>query len=127
MSKADSYYDSDVKAAIGVFKGFLSTDEFKKVAENLQKLRKENSSKRQLNNIEDMKVLTKDVREWLQSIWFPEALKTGLKYFAFVVPGDNVGKLSMKEANKNAQANPDIEIEYFSNEAEAKEWLKSKD
>jgi hypothetical protein len=126
MIKTDSYYDSDVQAAIGVFKGFLSTDEFKDVAKNLQKLRKENSSKKQLNNIEDMKVLSKEVREWLQGVWFPEALKTGLKYFAFVVPGDNVGKLSMKEANKEAQANPDIEIEYFNNEADAKAWLKSR-
>ncbi len=126
MNESTSFYDMEINAAIGVFKGFLSTEEFRAIAENLHKLRSENSSCRQLNNIENMKVLTKDVRDWLRDTWFPEAVKTGLKYFAFVVPNDNVGTLSMKEANKDAQSNPDIEIQYFDNYDRAREWLKSK-
>lgn len=126
MNTTTSYYDNEVKAAIGIFKGFVTTEEFKRVAESLHKIRTDNRSNKQLNNIEDMKVLTKEIRTWLQDVWFPEAIKTGLQYFAFVVPNDKVGSLSMKEANKEAQNIPNMEIQYFDNDAKAKEWLMSK-
>ncbi len=127
MVNKTSYYDADIKAAIGIFKGFVNSDEFKRIAEDLHQVRIDNRSNKQLNNIEDMKVLTVDIREWLKDVWFPRAIETGLKYFAFVVPKDLVGSLSMKDANEEAQFIPDMEIKYFDNETSAREWLKSKD
>jgi len=127
MDSKTSYYDADTKAAIGIFKGFIKSDEFKSIAENLHQIRIDNKSNKQLNNIEDMKVLTEDIRVWLKDVWFPKAIETGLNYFAFVVPKDIVGGLSMKEANKEAQSVPNMEIKYFDNETSAREWLKSKD
>lgn len=126
MKESGAYYDKDTRAAIGTFSGFLTTEKFKEIAEELHDIRKKNFSSKQLNNIQDMKVLTKEVQEWLNNTWFPKAKITGLKYFAFVVPKDIFGKMSMENANKNTEITNGIEIQYFGDESTAKTWLKSK-
>lgn len=126
MIESKAFFDSATGAAIGHFQGFLSTEKFKAIAEELHTLRKTYSSSKQLNNIENMKVLTPEVQQWLNEVWFPKAKQTGLKYFAFVVPKDVFGKVSMENANKTAKDTFGIEINYFQTEADAKAWLKSK-
>ena len=126
MDEKNFFFDKEINAAIGIFQGFLKAEDFKKSAEGIQKLRIDNKSNKQLNNIKDMKVLTSEIRDWLQDSWFPKASKTGLKYFAFVVPKDTVGHLSMNNANKKAESEYDIEIKYFENHEEARQWLLTK-
>jgi hypothetical protein len=126
MIESKAFYDSSCGAAIGHFQGYLNAETFKKIAEELHDLRKNNLSRKQLNNIEHMKVLTPEIQKWLNEVWFPKAKLTGLKYFAFVVPKDVFGKVSMESANKNSSVTAGIEIQYFQSETEAKAWLKSK-
>lgn len=122
----NAVYDSRTNAAIGTFVGFLSPDEFKTVANQLLDILETKRLKKQLNDIKQMKVLKPEVQEWLNTDWFPRAQKIGLKYFAFVVPDDIFGKMSMDGANKNAQNAFGIEIQYFNNLDAAKNWLISK-
>jgi hypothetical protein len=126
MNDSKAYYDQDNGIAIGYFSGFISSEEFKIVAEQLHQLRVKHKSQKQLNNVEHMKVLTADIVKWLNEVWFKEARQTGLKYFAFVVPKDIYGKVSMSHANRNVHITSGIEIEYFFSESEAKNWLNSK-
>ncbi len=126
IMESRAFYDHETAAAIGVFKGFLTTDQFIKIAEELHDLREKNNSCKQLNNIEDMKVLTQDIQNWLNDVWFPKARKNGLKHFAFVIPKNVFGKMSMTNANKDESVRTGIEIEYFDTEASAKAWLRSK-
>ncbi|MBI9067848.1 MAG: hypothetical protein JEZ09_11190 [Salinivirgaceae bacterium] len=126
MKESGAYYDSDTKAAIGLFRGFVTSDKFKEIANELHEIRKKNYSSKQLNNISDMKVLTQDVQQWLNNVWFPKAKITGLKTFAFVIPKDVFGKMSMESANSNSQITQGIEIQYFDDETKAKTWLNSK-
>lgn len=122
----NAVYDSRTNAAIGTFVGFLTPDEFKTVANQLLGILETKRLKKQLNDIKQMKVLKPEVQEWLNTDWFPRAQKIGLKYFAFVVPDDIFGKMSMDGANKNAQNAFGIEIQYFNNVDAAKNWLVSK-
>ncbi len=126
MKESGAFYDQETKAAIGMFKGFLTTDKFKSIADELHEIRKKNNLSKQLNNIEDMKVLTQEVQTWLNDVWFPKAKINGLKHFAFVVPKDIFGKVSMESANADSSTTQGIEIEYFDDENKAKAWLKSK-
>ncbi len=119
-------YDMRSNAAIGTFIGFLTPDEFKTVANQLLGILESKRLKKQLNDIKLMKVLKPEVQEWLNTDWFPRAQKIGLKYFAFVVPDDIFGKMSMDGANKNAPNAFGIEIQYFNNLESAKTWLISK-
>ena len=122
----NAVYDSRTNAAIGTFVGFLTPDEFKTVANQLLGILETKRLKKQLNDIKQMKVLKPEVQEWLNTDWFPRAQKIGLKYFAFVVPDDIFGKMSMDGANKNAQNAFGMEIQYFNNLDAAKNWLISK-
>ena len=122
----NAVYDSRTNAAIGTFVGFLTPDEFKAVANQLLGILETKRLKKQLNDIKQMKVLKPEVQEWLNTDWFPRAQKIGLKYFAFVVPDDIFGKMSMDGANKNAQNAFGMEIQYFNNLDAAKNWLISK-
>ena len=122
----NAVYDSRTNAAIGTFVGFLTPDEFKTVANQLLGILETKRLKKQLNDIKQMKVLKPEVQEWLNTDWCPRAQKIGLKYFAFVVPDDIFGKMSMDGANKNAQNAFGMEIQYFNNLDAAKNWLISK-
>lgn len=126
MTESRAFYDNANGVAIGHFNGFVTTDRFKQIAEELHDLRKKHNSAKQLNNIENMKVLTPEVQKWLNDVWFPKAKLTGLKYFAFVVPKDIFGKVSMENANKDTSKTGGIELQYFQTEAAAFEWLKTK-
>ncbi|MGE0078296.1 MAG: hypothetical protein AB7S48_10590 [Bacteroidales bacterium] len=124
--KTTAVYDLKTNAAIGTFVGFLSTEEFKTVAIQLLGIIETKRLKKQLNDIKMMKVLKPEVQEWLNTEWFPRAQRAGLKYFAFVVPDDIFGKMSMDGANKNAQNTFGIDIQYFNDLEKAKNWLISK-
>jgi len=123
---SNAVYDVSTNAAIGTFIGFLSPDEFKTLANQLLNILETKKIKKQLNDVKQMKVLKPEVQEWLNTIWFPKAQKIGLRYFAFVVPDDIFGKMSMDGANKNASKVFDIEIQYFNTLENAKNWLVSK-
>jgi hypothetical protein len=125
MTKSGAIYDHETKCALLTFKGFLTTPQFIEIAEQAHTLRQQNNSIKQLNDIEDMQVLTKEIQKYLQEVWFPKAIETGLKYFAFVIPKNALGAMSMKGANKEADKTG-IDIKYFDNLPEAKKWLMSK-
>ncbi len=125
MKESGAFYDSETQAAIGVFSGFLNPDKFKAIGDELHEVRQKNFSSKQLNNISDMKVITQDVQQWINDVWFPKAKLTGLKTLAFVIPSDIFGNMSMKAANSDGQATNGIKIQYFDNEAKAKAWLRS--
>ncbi len=123
---SSAIYDLRSNAAVGTFVGFLSPDEFKSIANQLLDILEKKKIKKQLNDIKLMKVLKPEVQEWLNTVWFPKAKQTGLKYFAFVVPDDIFGKMSMDGANRNAKDTFGIEIQYFNSIENAKNWLISK-
>jgi len=125
MADSRAVFDNDAQCALLTFTGFLTTAQFIVIAEEAHTLRQKHNSCKQLNNIEDMKVLTQEIQTWLKETWFPKALQTGLKYFAFVIPKNVLGMMSMKNAN-NQSEETGIDIKYFDNEIEAKKWLKSK-
>ncbi len=125
-SGSTAVFDQKTNAAIGTFIGFLSPDEFKTIANELLNILETKKIKKQLNDIKQMKVLKPEVQEWLNTVWFPKAQKAGLKYFAFVVPDDIFGKMSMDGANKNAREMFGIELQYFNTIDNAKNWLVSK-
>ena len=118
------YFDEAIKASIGIFDEDFESDEFRKRATKVLDLIK-NGAKKAINDTSKLKVIDVDDQEWIENIWFPKAIEYGLKYFAFVVPKDVVGKLSMQLANdkQEKEASP-ITLNYFSDLQSAKEWIK---
>ncbi|MCK5846137.1 MAG: hypothetical protein KAG84_01775 [Bacteroidales bacterium] len=126
MQNSETYYNEDLEGVIWKITGDISYFDFRSVAEITHLLRERNSSSKQINNIISLEFLSDEIIEYIYSVYFPRAIESGLKYFAFLIPDNNTGKQSMNIANKGAAKKYNIEIEYFSNKSEAFAWLKSK-
>ena len=125
MKETNTYFSTELNAVVWEINGFVNTEKFKGFAMETLDLLKKHSVKKQLNNVQNMKVLTKDIQIWIDEVWFPKAKTVGLKHFAFVVPNDTFGKASMDTVNADAKVKYGINIEYFMNEESAKQWLIS--
>ena len=125
MKESKSYFSSELNTVVCEIEGFLNTEKFMEFGLESNELLKKHSVYKQLNNIKNMKVLTKNIQDWIDEVWFPKAKISGLKYLAFVVPNDTFGKVSMNTVNADATTKFGIGIEYFTDEEQAKQWLVS--
>lgn len=125
MSKESVYYDEDNKVVVLIYGGFLTLEEFKDISLRGLQLRKSKSSNVQLAFVDDMKVLSLEIQEWIKKEWVSEAVEGGLKHIGFLVPKSAVAKMSMKSVNKEAEEESPINIQYFSNKDEIFTWVKS--
>ena len=105
--------------------GMPSLDEIKAILNSAIPLLKEHNANKILNNIKDLEANSVENQEWIQKIWFSDAEKNGLKYFAFVVPTNMIGELSAEQTNEVAEEEGRITIKYFENYDEAVDWLKT--
>ena len=120
------YYDSNINAAVGTFIGYFSLEKFITMANDLLKILETKIINKQLNDFSEMKILNPEIQIWLNTKWFPKVQLFGLKYFAFVIPEDFLGKQSMEQANAYASETLGIEIQYFTSIYDAKSWLTDK-
>ena len=126
MKNTETLYDSSLQVVVWQIEGFVSFEDFKIAGSQTHDLRKKHKANKQLNNIKSMKVLSKDIQDYIDGVYFKEAKESGLKYFAFVVPENTFGRLSMDAVNMEASEKYGMEIEYFDSEKLALSWLSSK-
>ncbi len=119
------YYDSDLQCVMVEFSGSPDLKEFKALANPIISLLKKHKANKELNNTLNLEVNSIENQEWAQTVWFPDAVEAGLKYFAFVVPSNIFGQVSAEQTNEKAEEEGAIEIKYFETEDKAKEWLKT--
>ncbi|MEQ8241342.1 MAG: hypothetical protein RIA69_19160 [Cyclobacteriaceae bacterium] len=123
MRTEDVYFDETNQVTIANFKGLLTLEEFQSVANRVQELRRQKSPNIQIAILEDLDVLSIEILDWINTVWFPKAIEYGLKYFAFVVPRSQPATMSVKFANKEAERNSPIHIEYFRTLEGAFKWI----
>ena len=118
------YFDEKNEVCIANYSGFLTLEQFQSIATKVQELRISKSSNIQLALVEDLKVLSPEIQAWINSHWFPEAVKTGLRFLGFIIPKSAIATMSMKSANKDVEQNSQIEIRYFPTIEEAIQWTQ---
>lgn len=118
------YFDEENKVSIAQYNGFLTLEEFQSIATAVQELRDRHSSNVQLAVVENMKVLSPEIMGWINSNWFPEAVATGLEFLGFIIPKSTLAEMSMKTANKDAEKESPIDIQYFSRMEDALAWIQ---
>ena len=126
MNNTTTIYNSDLDIVIWTISGFVNLNDFKEAANNTHQLRKKHNASKQINDINNMKVLSNEIQEFIDKSYFPDAKNSGLKYFAFVVPENTFGKLSMENVNKGASEKYNMDIKYFNSQEKAIEWLNAK-
>jgi hypothetical protein len=67
--------------------------------------------------------LPKSHHEWGDTVWSPQAVKAGWRYWALLPPADALGTANMKRLVK-AYATRGVTVEMFGDYDEAFEWLR---
>ena len=126
MNMKQVYYNSAEKTVNVEFTGMPELEEFKKQANSIIEKMKEFNSIKVLNDISKLDANSIENQEWTENIWFPEAEKTGLKYYAFIMAENIFGQVSAEQTNEKAEEKSVIKIKYFGNRKDAEKWLSEK-
>lgn len=116
-------FDPTSKAVAGTFKGFLEIAQHQAIGNEMLKEAGDKKSSKLIVDTSELSVIRKETQQWIEEDWFPRAIKTGIKYMAFVVSKDALGKMSTKTVNQKAGP---IEIQYVDSLISAKTWIASK-
>jgi hypothetical protein len=107
------------------FTGFISYDELVEAAEYEFKMIQHYKLKKCLINLREISIYPEGGQEYIKAVWFPEAIKSGIRATAFIVPDDLFGKMSMQEAHSYTLEAEVMNYDHFNDQDTAMKWLKS--
>lgn len=117
------WFNSNEQILYAEWKGFLKIDEVKKGCDVMTKFVKDKGVKAHLSDHVRLRVLTKDVQEYLTQTSFPDLEKAGLRKVAALVSDDVFAKATVDKVNKTAQVGQ-LTIVTFNSEKDSIAWLK---
>src|SRR6218665_1869651 len=95
----DITFDQTNKVITAKWIGFLRPDEVRKGCTVMTKYIKENGLKNHLSDHRSLKVLSKEVQDYLTKEWFPEVEKVGLTKVGAVVAEDVFAAATVNKVN----------------------------
>ncbi len=121
----DLLFDKDICMLHVKFHKYVPLDRLLKINEQGYEIIRASKVDNCLINLKQLPVHDTESSEYINTTWFPTVKKPGSRFIAFVLPDSALGKLSSKNAHKNAEVINGLVINNFSDEAEARKWLKS--
>ena len=94
------YLDNANNVIVAKWIGFLKPQEVRKGCSFMTRYIKENGLKNHLSDHRQLKVLSKEVQDYLTMEWFPEVEKIGLRKVGAVVAQDVFSAASVNKVNK---------------------------
>lgn len=116
------WYNSDNQVLYATWKGFLKKDQVVGGCSLMTEFIKKNGVQNHLSNHVELKVLSKEVQDYLTEQWFPEVEKVGLKKVAALVSDDVFAKATVEKVNKVAKVGK-LTISTFNAEKDSLNWL----
>ncbi len=104
--------------------GFLKPEQVKNGCAKITEHAKNNKITVHLSDHRNLKVLSKEVQEYLAKEWFPEVEKIGMRKIAALVAPDLFAKATVDKVNKDAHVG-NLVIRTFESEDECIKWLLS--
>lgn len=118
----DITFDKDTKVLVAKWIGFLRPDDVKRGCRFMTKYIQEKDVKSHLSDHRSLKVLSKEVQDYLTKEWFPEVEKVGLKKVGAVVAEDVFAAATVSKVNNEAKIGQ-LTINMFNSEKECTKWL----
>jgi hypothetical protein len=118
----DIYLDNANNVIVAKWIGFLKPQEVRKGCTFMTRYIKENGLKNHLSDHRQLKVLSKEVQDYLTMEWFPEVEKIGLRKVGAVVAQDVFAAASVNKVNKEGQVG-NLSINMFDSEPTCVNWL----
>lgn len=119
-------YDMELKAMFHYWKGFLLLDEVKYVAEYTNPLMQSLGLVNVIADHTEMELFSEDVVAYISGTWIPEQEQAGVKYIYVVLSEEAFAKFSAQDMHEQAKETSVIEINHFSNIADATASAKRK-
>lgn len=118
----DIYLDKNSNVIVAQWIGFLKPEDVRKGCSFMTRYIKDNLLKSHLSDHRQLKVLSKEVQDYLTREWFPEVEKLGLKKVGAVVADDVFAAATVNKVNKEASVG-NLQINMFNSEPECMKWL----
>lgn len=112
----------DNKILIARWIGFLKTDEVKKGCQFMTKYVKDKGITAHQSDHRRLRVLSKEVQDYLTQTWFGEVEKVGLKKLGAVLSEDVFAAATVNKVNTEAKIGK-MTILSFNSEKECTNWL----
>lgn len=116
-------FDEESKVIIARWIGFLKVDDLKVGCSEITKFIKNNNIKSHLSDHTRLKILSKDVQEYLGITWFPEVSALGLKKVAVLVSDDVFAQATVNNVNKTTVGK--LQLNTLPSEKQCMDWLNS--
>jgi hypothetical protein len=102
--------------------GFLKIDEVKKGCSEMTKFISDNHITKHISNHIHLKVLSKEVQNYLTGEWFPETQAFGLRKVGVIVSEDVFAQATVNTVNMKSQRDQ-LQFNTFDQEVKCIEWL----
>lgn len=113
--------DENTKCLIQNWKGLAGSLRFRESIEKTIELFEEKKLDKILSNTKESGMVKKVDTDWVGTYAMPILIKNGLKFMAFVVPNNIFTQRSIDNFKHNAPG--PVEIRYFNDDAQAREWF----
>jgi hypothetical protein len=120
----DIYLNKSNNILIAKWIGFLKPEDVRSGCSYMTKYIKENNIKSHLSDHRQLKVLSKEVQDYLTREWFPEVEKVGLRKVGAVVAEDVFAAATVNKVNKEGQVG-NLSINMFNSETDCVKWILS--
>ncbi len=119
------HWDETIKCVIMQWKGFAQSNQLRTGLNKGLELIKQKKATYWLADLRNLKVISLEDQKWSNEDWFPRALATELRRMAIVEASSAVTQLGVKNIMSRVNGQ-DLEVHYFSDVEQAKQWLGSK-
>jgi hypothetical protein len=118
-------FNAELNCIIQTWKGYFSSELFRKGVERTNELFKEKKPVRKfLVDISTSGVIKQEDTSWAAQHAIPTAIENGLNYYGFVVPVNVFTQMSLNNFKRDLNY-PSIEVKLFDSIESAKEWMRS--
>ncbi|MBJ6117709.1 STAS/SEC14 domain-containing protein [Pontibacter sp. BT310] len=117
-------YDEELQLGKAVWKGFLSSSEFREAIEICVQLMEEHKPLRWLGDNRKLRAIRKADQEWFAESIFPKLAASTLRRNGAIVSEDLFNRMAVEQLVKRAKKLGDMVIKEFDNEDEAIAWIK---
>ncbi len=120
-------WNENVNVIESVWKGFASSESYRKPLEKLLELMTSKKATKLLTDMTNMSAVSQSDQRWTETDFAPRLIETGVKYLVMVHPATPIGKMSLKAMQK-AVEELDLPYDQFNtdNLEEGRGWLRNR-
>jgi hypothetical protein len=117
-------YDAETPCVVMIWKGYATSAAFREG--NAQVLAEINSRRasKLLGDVTDFVLIGAEDQAWLNEVWIPRAMHSGLRKVALVQPSFYFNRVAIDTVAQKLDRDR-VELGFFDNRDAAKEWLRS--